>query len=124
MLKVQRCPSVAKLPGSARNSTMSTQGEKNVEAFESIVKVAAHGGGRPMSWHGLFKLGPIKPAAGSWYFGVECPNCRRITSAFRDFSDGKLGNPFFGSGEIRLECYSCGREISARALQIVTLRWQ
>ena len=103
---------------------MSTQGEKNVDAFESIVKVAAHGGGRPMSWHGLFKLAPITPAVGSWYFGVECPNCRRTTSAFRDFSDGKLGNPFFGSGEIRLKCYSCGREISARALQIVTLRWQ
>ena len=99
---------------------MSTQGEKNVEAFESIVKVAA----RATSWHGLFKLAPITPAVGSWYFGVECPNCRRTTSAFGDFSDGKLGNPFFGSGEIRLKCHSCGREISARALQIVTLRWQ
>lgn len=103
---------------------MPTQDEINVGVFESVIKVAAHGGPLPLPWGGQVRLARVKANPGDWYFGVECPKCKRTSAAFRDWSDGKLGNCFHGSGDILLGCHFCPNQICAQASKIVTFRSQ
>jgi hypothetical protein len=102
---------------------MPTQEEINVQTFESVVKIAALSGNMPLPWYGTIKLARIAAKSGEWYFGVECKGCKRTSPAFRDWSDGKLGNCFRGTGEVLLKCHFCTREIRARAGQLVTAQW-
>lgn len=102
---------------------MPTQEEINVQTFESVVKTAALRGNMPLPWYGTTKLARIPAKSGEWYFVVECPGCKRASPAFRDGSDGKLGNCFRGTGEVLLKCHFCTREIRARAGQLVTAQW-
>ena len=102
---------------------MPTQEEINVQTFESVVKIAALRGNMPLPWYGTIKLPRIPAKSGEWYFVVECQGCKRTSPAFRDWSDGKLGNCFRGTGEVLLKCHFCTREIRARAGQLVTAQW-
>jgi hypothetical protein len=102
---------------------MPTQEEINVQSFESVVKTAALRGNMPLPWYGTMKLARIPAKSREWYFVVECQKCKRTSPAFRDWSEGKLGNCFRGTGEVLLKCHFCTREIRARAGQLATAQW-
>ena len=66
----------------------------NTSALESQVKLAAEVGGPLPPLDETLPLSKIKPNADTWYFSIQCPKCRRTSPIFRDYSNGKLGNPF------------------------------
>ena len=72
----------------------------NTSALESQVKLASDGGGPLPPLDETLPLSKIKPNTDTWYFSIECPKCRRTSPIFRDYSDGKLGNPFTGRGAV------------------------
>ncbi len=102
---------------------MPTQEEINIQTLESVVKVAALSGNMPLPWYGTIRLARIPAKSGEWYFGVRCEACQRTSPAFRDWSEGKLGKCFHGTGEVLLKCHFCPRAIRARADQLVTAQW-
>ncbi len=95
---------------------------KNVNALETLIKVAAIGG-RPIepltNW---YPLAPIQPTGGLWYFSFECPVCRRIFPLFRDFSEGDLGNPFVGYG-VRAPCLFCKANLQCPSQNLKSTQW-
>jgi hypothetical protein len=102
--------------------TTAEQEAKNVKAFESVVKVAALGGGPILPLGHWFTLAPIEPTGGHWYFSVECPVCRRMSPMFRDFSDGHLGRPFTNGGVV-VVCYFCKADVRCVAEAIRPVEW-
>ncbi len=98
------------------------QQAKNVNAFETVVKVAAFGGGpiAPLTnWH---SLAPIKPTGGLWYFSFDCPACQRVSPMFRDFSDGNLGNPFTKYG-VDVTCHFCKANVRCASQSFKSIQW-
>lgn len=95
---------------------------KNVEAFESLIKVAAYGGGPILPLTEWCSLAPIHPTGGYWYFSFECPACRLVSPMFRDFSDGNLGNPFVNFGLVAT-CYFCKAIVRVGAVYIRSAQW-
>jgi hypothetical protein len=101
---------------------MSEQEVNNVKAFESLVEVAAFGGGPILPLTGWYTLAPIEPVGGCRYFSFECPTCHRVAPMFRDFSDGHLGNPFRSYG-IRATCYFCKATDQCASENIKSAQW-
>lgn len=102
---------------------MPTQEESNVTAFETLIKVAAHGG-PVLPENRTFSLARVEPISKEWYFCADCPHCFLTTPAFRDFSQGKLDNPFSGTGGVRLICRNCQKPYSSPFLQLVPYQWE
>lgn len=95
---------------------------KNVEAFESLIKVAAFGDGPILPLTEWYSLAPIHPTGGYWYFSFECPACQRVSPIFRDYSDGNLGNPFVNYGVVAI-CYFCQANIRCASETITSAQW-
>ena len=85
----------------------------NTSALESQVKLAAEVGGPIPPLDETLPLSKIKPNTDTWYFSIECPKCRRTSPIFRDYSDGKLGNPFTGRGAVVAACHFCAHQVRA-----------
>lgn len=102
--------------------TARDQTEANVNAFESVVKVAAFGGGAIRPLEEWYSLAPIQPSGGFWYFAFNCPVCLRASPLFRDFSDGHLGKPFKGCG-VRLICHFCKAPVRCSSEVIRPIEW-
>jgi len=96
----------------------------NTSALESQVKLAAEVGGPLPPLDETFPLSKIKPNTDTWYFSVECPKCRRTSPIFRDYSDGKLGNPFTGRGAVVAACHFCAHQIRAAPPAIASVLWR
>jgi hypothetical protein len=96
----------------------------NTSALESQVKLAAEVGGPLPPLDETFPLSKIKPNTDTWYFSVECPKCRRTCRIFRDYSDGKLGNPFTGRGAVVAACHFCAHQIRAAPHAIASVLWR
>lgn len=96
--------------------------EKNVKGFESLIKVAALGEGPIHPLSDWFSLAPIEPVGGYWYFSFVCPNCKKTSPMFRDFSDGNLGNPFQNYG-VRVPCHFCKSNVECPSDEIITAQW-
>jgi hypothetical protein len=101
---------------------MSEQQVNNVKAFESLVKVAAFGGGPILPLTSWYTLAPIEPAGGCWYFSFECLTCHGASPMFRDFSDGHLGNPFKNYG-VFATCYFCKATAQCASDNIKSTQW-
>jgi hypothetical protein len=99
-------------------------GVRNTSAFESLVKVAAQEGGAIPPLDETFPLSKIKPNADTWYFSIECPKCRRTSPIFRDYSNGKLGNPFTGRGAVVAACHFCAHQIRVAPEAIASVLWR
>ena len=99
-------------------------GVRNTSAFESLVKLAAQVGGPIPPVDETFPLSKIKLNADTWYFSIECPKCRRTSPIFRDYSNGKLGNPFTGRGAVVAACHFCARQIRAAPDAIASVLWR
>ncbi len=95
----------------------------NVKAFESVVKVAAFGGGVPIApltdWWSIER---IQPTGGLWYFSFQCPTCRRSSPLFQDYSDGNLGRPFKGCGFMSI-CVFCATKVRCAAEAVSSTQW-
>lgn len=101
---------------------MAEQEVNSVKAFESLVKVAAFGGGPILPLTGWYSLAPIEPAGGCWYFSFDCPTCHRVSPMFRDSSDGHLGNPFKNYG-VLATCYFCKATAHCASENIKSAQW-
>ena len=102
---------------------MADEQTKNREAFETMIKVAAHGGAMPLPLEDFFSLARCAPRLGEWYFSIKCSSCRKTTPVFFDFSAGTLGHAFSGPGGVRANCHFCPKTIEAKADAIMTLQW-
>lgn len=98
------------------------QQAKNVNAFETVVKVAAFGGEPIAPLTNWYCLGPITPTEGLWYFSFNCPACQRVSPMFRDFSDGNLGNPFTKCG-VEVTCYFCKTNVRCASQSFKSVHW-
>jgi hypothetical protein len=99
------------------------QNDKNVKAFESVIKVAAGEGGHPVApLMGWYSLEQVSPAGGCWYFVATCLRCRFVSPLFADYSEGDLGNPFKGGG-VHSACHFCSAPISCPSEQFRSFRW-
>jgi DUF2971 family protein len=98
------------------------QQAKNVTAFESLVKVAAFGGGPIQPLTDWYSLAPIQPTGGLWYFSCKCQKCHRMFPLFQDFSDGDLGNPFRNYG-VRVTCLFCNANLDCASEDIKSAQW-
>lgn len=99
------------------------QKEKNIEAAETVIKVAAHGGPMPLPFHEFFQLADKEPIEGKWYFSADCPHCQHTSPLFLDFSEGRFGNPFSGTGGFISNCHFCRKTIKAHANQVKSFHW-
>lgn len=98
------------------------QKTKNVEAFETVIKVAALGDAPVAPLTDWYSLAPIEPTGGHWYFSFECQACQRVSPMFRDFSDGHLGNPFANYG-VQAVCYFCKQSSRCPSECIRSAQW-
>ncbi len=99
------------------------QKAKNVEALETALKVAAVSGKQSIMDSGTFPLAKIATVPGNWYCGIECQRCSRTTPICRDFAEGKIPQPFSGSGFVKTECHYCSKPIKAKSNQILSFQW-
>jgi hypothetical protein len=102
--------------------TTAEQKSKNVQAFESLVRVAAFGDVPIAPLASWYALAPIDPIGAHWYFGFDCPACGRLSPLFRDFSDGHLGNPFSKYGLLAI-CYLCKKNVRCPSEHIRSAQW-
>jgi hypothetical protein len=129
----------SKRPGSGRyqrnrrRAPQETQGNsavskeaRNIKAFETLVKVAAHGGPPPVDVPQTFSVGKISPFSGNWYFCATCPDCGNITPAFRDESQGNLRNYFSNCSlmQLHLRCRQCQCHIQIPAKDLRVVQWE
>src|SRR5687767_4995237 len=87
-----------------------------------LVKVAALGEAPVAPLTAWYALARIEPTPGYWYFGFDCPACRRFSPMFRDFSDGHLGNPFSNYG-VHAACYCCKVDVRCPSESIKSAQW-
>lgn len=102
---------------------MSDHGLKNVEAFERMVAFCFKGMSRPSLGGRFYTFAKIDPVQAVWYYGAECSKCKRTTPAFKDSSNGKLGNVFLGPGGLHLTCRFCSSKIEASAPEVIAFQW-
>ena len=88
------------------------------------MKLVAEEGGRIPPLDETIPLSKIKPTGDAWYFSIECPKCRRTSPTFRDYSDGKLGNPFTGRGAVVAACHFWAHQIRAAPDVIASVLWR
>jgi len=98
------------------------QKARNVKACEDLIKVAALGGGPVAPLPDWLSLAHITPAGGYWYFSFDCPECRKTSPMFRDFSDGNLGNPFVNYG-FHATCFFCKSNIECASENVRSSQW-
>lgn len=98
------------------------QKANNVRAFENLIKSAVFGGVQVAPLHDWFSLAPITPEGGYWYFSFECPQCRKTSPMFRDFSDGNLGNPFVNYG-FNAVCIFCNSNVKCASENVTSSQW-
>jgi hypothetical protein len=71
-----------------------------------------------------YTLDPPKPTSGAHYFVAKCHNCNVDTPLVVDHSEGELGNPFQGNGELVACCWLCGKSIFAKTNDIKSIKWR
>jgi hypothetical protein len=98
------------------------QAEINVRGFEDVVRLASYGETPIGPLAGWYSIAPIQPVGGAWYFGFECPECRRTTPFFRDCSEGNLGNPFVGNG-FEAICFFCKSAVKCASENAKSAQW-
>src|SRR3989442_912315 len=103
---------------------MSTDEERplNLEALKATLN-AAIGSSAEVQLLGIYDLPKINPNVGEWYFGIKCEECRAISPALPDPSNGQRRNPFNGTGGLRLGCHFCSNEIQGGVDDIISIRW-
>jgi hypothetical protein len=95
---------------------------RDLDAINDAVKAAIHSGAT-VELLGVYNLPQIRPTEGERYFGIKCEECRAISPAFPDPSDGQLGSPFTGTGVLRLGCHFCSNAIQGGTDDIIPIRW-
>jgi hypothetical protein len=95
---------------------------RDLDAIDNAVKAAIHAGAT-VELLGVYDLPKISPTIGERYFGIKCEECRGISPAFPDPSDGQFGSPFTGTGIVRLACHFCPNAIQGGVDDLVSIRW-
>ena len=98
------------------------QRENNVKAFDDLIKVVSYDEGPVAPLTDWYSLALIQPTGGYWYFSFECPPCGRISPMFRDYSEGRLGNPFANYGFDAI-CYFCNAHIRCASENVRSAQW-
>jgi hypothetical protein len=98
------------------------QKAKNLKGFEAALAAGVQSKGL-VALNGTYTLAKLNPIKGRWYFAVQCLACGKTTPILPDESNGQRGNPFTGTGKIRVECHHCSKEIEAGRDEFVSLQW-
>ena len=100
-----------------------SQRVKNREGFAAAVKYATEHGTPLAPITDNFRLAPIKPEAGTWYFAASCPHCGAQVPFFLDATRG-AASPLTGMGRLLTTCFGCGQGAAVPASALRPVLWQ
>lgn len=102
-----------------------TKNEANwKQAFETVAKVAMHGGPMGILLEGkIYELPTLQPVSGVWYFALKCPTCQRPTPIFEDPAAGQFLTTYAGNGQVRTRCFHCEVKMILPPTAIHRLQW-